>query len=173
VASPAVLTQPMRGLIAATAQDTGPGAPTSARLMSRLARRTPPAVPVQGPPPRRTIWTVPGVDSTDGGPSLRGSPPHRAGPDLKPIGRVWPRECPGSGANQLRHRCANPREVATIVVGMVRASGGVGVPPARQPSRPAESASLGGGTSPRTEIAFSDVRSRRSTAFRGREGGER
>jgi hypothetical protein len=88
VAPPAVLTQPMRGLIAATAQDTGPGAPTSARLRNRLARRTPSAVPIQGPPPRRKIWTVPGVDSTDGGPSLRGSPPHRAGPDLTPIGRV-------------------------------------------------------------------------------------
>jgi hypothetical protein len=88
VAPPAVLTRPTQGLTATTAQDTGPGAPTSARLMSLLARRTPPAVPVQVPPPRRTIWTVPGGDSTNGVPSLRRSPPRRAGLDPKPIGRV-------------------------------------------------------------------------------------
>jgi hypothetical protein len=50
VASPAVLTRPTQGLTATTAQVTGPVAPTSARLMSLLAGRTPPAVPVRGPP---------------------------------------------------------------------------------------------------------------------------
>jgi hypothetical protein len=58
VASPTVLIQPTQGLIATTAQDAGPGAPTSARLRSLLARTTPTPLPVQGPPPQRTIWTV-------------------------------------------------------------------------------------------------------------------
>jgi hypothetical protein len=58
VGSPAASPQPTQGLGATTAQGAGPGTSTSSRSMSLLARRTPPAVPAQGQPLRRTVWTV-------------------------------------------------------------------------------------------------------------------
>jgi hypothetical protein len=60
VASPIAVTstQPTKGPSAAVAQGSGSPTPAASRSISQLARRTLPAVPGQGQPLARTVWTI-------------------------------------------------------------------------------------------------------------------